>query len=125
MLDKQDLATMRATQTAAMMDECELWRMGDGPADIYGKPRPLWVMNARTVCGLELVDSRELVNASGAIYDARLRLPLYTDISWLDKVKITHRHGEILDTPKEYVIVGESMRGPSGLVLNLRTKPNE
>jgi hypothetical protein len=82
----------------------------------------LLVVNATTECGLDDTASEEMINAEAHVFDAQLRLPIDTEISNVDRVNITHRFGVMLETPIEYELLGEAMRGPSGLVVNLRSK---
>jgi hypothetical protein len=63
-----------------------------------------------------------MLNAEMHAFDAQLRLPINTVISGVDRVRITHRFGVmLLNIGVEYELIGEPMRGPSGLVLKLRS----
>jgi hypothetical protein len=116
-----ELACMQTTQESAMLDQCDLLQsfMTDRK-DAYGQPVEQMVVKATLACGLDMRPSRETLNAEARLYDARLRLPIDTDVTGVDHVLVTHRFGVMLDTPLEYEVLGEPQRGPSGLRLELR-----
>lgn len=116
-----ELACMQTTQEAAMMDTCDLLvRDETDRADEYGMPVANWVIQATVACGLDMRPSQEARNAEAKLFDARLRLPIETDFSQVDRVRITHRFGVMLEAPLEYEIIGQAQRGPSGLRVELR-----
>jgi head-tail adaptor len=115
-----ELAAMQDTQEEAMQDTCELLIRGSKGQDEYGQPVEEWIFGAETECGLEMVRSSEYRNAEAAVFDARLRLPIDTDVSNIDRVYITHRFGVMLERPLAFDLVGNTRRGPSGLVVDLR-----
>lgn len=103
-----------------MQDVCELLSYATIGTDSHGLPIEAYVTTGTSVCGLDLRSSREMINAEMHVYDARLRLPAGTDISGMDRVRITERYGETLETALEFDLLGEPLIGPSGLVCNLR-----
>lgn len=121
MLSSADLSNMRTCQEAHMFDTCELLKKSTFGVDQYGMPYTSFVVVGMSVCGLNTTASREMLNAEAHMYDARLRLPLGTVIINVDQIRITHRFGEMLNTPIEYEILGSPVIGPSGMVLNLRS----
>jgi len=123
MFTADDLASMRACQEDHMQDTCELLRCSESGTDAYGMPYKSFVLVSTSDCGLNTKASREMLNAEAHVFDAQLRLPYDTEITNIDRVRITHRFGEMLETPVEYDILGNPMAGPSGLVLNLRSVP--
>lgn len=120
-LSEAELAGMQATQVAAMMDQCELLIRTEVAADDYGMPVVRWLVSGTPMCGLDTKASREFRQAEAPYYDARVRLAIDTDISGVDRVRVTHRFGVALDEAVEYEVVGEAMQGPSGLVVMLRS----
>lgn len=117
-----ELAGLRKAQEAAMMDRCTILAYHDGTPGAYGKPRQEYIPGANVACGYDATARKEVMDgAQTAITDARLRLPLGTAISHLDRLRITHRLGVLLDTQPVYEIIGEPRQGPSGLLLNLRS----
>ncbi len=126
-----ELDQMQATQEAAMMDSCVLLKRSDGASDGYGYPGALWTESAPLSCGLD-VGARLIASGGEAmgqtqapLSDARLRLPIGTDITQIDRLKVTHRFGVVLASPVMYSVIGVRKQGPSGLVLDLRLVINE
>lgn len=112
---------MQAAQEAGMMDTCDLLvRDETDRADEYGMPVANWIVQATVSCGLDMRPSQEARNAEAKLFDARLRIPIDTTFSQVDRVRITHRFGAMLEAPLEYEIIGQPQRGPSGLRLELR-----
>jgi head-tail adaptor len=126
MLDfsKAELAAMAATQKSAMMDTCTLLVRSTSGVDEYGLPIVSWVDGETLRCGLDMRASREMLNAEAHVYDARLRLPIDTRVSNVDRVRITDRFGELLHAPMYFDFIGEPRWGPSGIVIDLRTVTN-
>lgn len=116
-----ELAGMRATQDAHMMDRCTVDAYSDAGAGTYNYPQPTWTPGQEIRCGFQAVAVDEAL-AQGAdvpTVDARLRLPIATALGSKDRVTVTRRHGAAVP-PVQYEVVGEPKRGPSGLVLDLR-----
>ena len=125
MLTSNDLANMQAAQEIVMLDTCDLLiKFETDRADAYGAPVFEWITETTINCGLDLRASREMLNAEMHVYDARLRLPIDTEISRIDRVHITHRHGVLLADPIDFDLIGEPRRGPSGLLIDLRSVTN-
>jgi head-tail adaptor len=116
-----ELSRMQNAQETGMMDTCELICRGETGQDEYGQPVENWVAGATLACGLDNRASSEYRNAEAAVFDARLRLPIETDVSNVDRVRITHRFGILLETPLEFQLTGKTRRGPSGLLVDLRS----
>ncbi len=114
-----ELERMQATQHAAMRDRCVLEIAANAPhAYGYGLA---YSAGAALACGLHMSPSREVMESGQvAMPDARLRLPLGTNVTGVDRVRVTHRYGALLSTPLVYDVIGLPERGPSGLQLNLR-----
>ena len=118
------LSRMQAANVAAMWDTCYRLVYAAGTPDAYGQPTPATYTAAATalVCGLDQQASTELLPGTQVpLFDARLRLPVATTITHLDRIKVTKRYGASLAAALYYTIIGEPRRGPSGLLLDLNT----
>jgi len=112
---------MQETQEEGMMDICDLLEhMETDRENKYGKPVEEWVTRSGLACGLDMRSSGEVRNAEAELWDARLRLPIDTEVSRVDRVVITHRFGVLLKEPMLFQFEGGALRGPSGLVLKLK-----
>lgn len=120
-----ELTRMQTTQESAMMDTCVVMAYSS-MTDDYGNPKPVYTDTYESECGLEHLNPAE-VQATGEvpIVDARLRLPIDTELDERDRIKITHRFGAELDIPQTFEIAGPVERGPSGLELSLRIVDDE
>lgn len=117
-----EIAQMRVTQQAAMMDTCRrlVWTyIGD---DELGNPIYDYVPGATLVCGLNPDPATELAGDTQlTVADARLRLPIGTVLDNRDRLEILTRNGEALSPTLVYEILGQPRRGVTGLILDLRT----
>lgn len=127
MFDAAELTGMRMAQEWGMMDECQVFAYAPGALDDYGNPSaPTYTAGTVLACGLDNLagrgsSSREVMAGTAVVMlDARLRLPIGTIIKSADRVQITSRFGEALTEPVTYEVIGEDMRGPSGLQVNLK-----
>lgn len=120
-----ELARMQAAQADGMQDRCTISHYSAGAVDAYGKPAPAWTADsAATACGLNSSAHREVMDgAQVVVTDAVLRLPIDTVIGARDRITVTQRFGAAI-TPQYFEVLGEPMRGPSGLRVNLRTLSN-
>jgi len=116
-----ELSRMQTAQEEGMMDTCELLIRTERASDEYGMPVVQWVTQGPIACGLDDTASPEMLNAEAHAFDAQLRLPIDTVIEAVDRVRITHRFGAMLAEPVEYELLGDALRGPSGLVVKLRS----
>jgi len=117
-LSKGELGRMRLTQNSAMLDTCVLMIYAEASRDEYNKPTYAYTDGKTVPCGLSFRTTERMGQAQVAAGDAVLRLPIGTEITRLDRLKVTKRHGEPI-TPITFDIIGEPQRGPSGLVLTL------
>lgn len=128
---RTELRRMQGTQQGAMQDECQVLTYRETGRDSRNMPVFDHILGGTFQCGLDMVTGsmpREvMLGGEVVLLDARLRLPLEAedDIHPTDWVKITKRFGETLDEPLLYEVIGETMRGPSGLQLNLRLVTEE
>lgn len=116
-----ELGDMRDTQEGAMMDTALLGERVVLSTDDYGMPVVGWSWSAPIVCGLDPTKHVEVMDGTEVIMtDAVLRLPVDALITHVDRVRVTHRYGEMLLTPWTFAVIGMARLGPSGLLLNLR-----
>lgn len=129
MFSAAELDRMQVVQAGTLMDQCELLRRADGVADAYGIPTPSYTVVATVACGLEhssiKVDTSneaggsERLGTQAPTEDRLLRLPRDTEVSNVDRVRITRRFGEKA-APVIYEIVGTPQLGPSGLLVRVQ-----
>ena len=121
-----ELSAMRQTQTSAMMDTCVVLIHGSGAIDAYGNPSAGYSEGSPVRCGYHPGSSREVQQGNETVLvDATLRLPVGTVINSRDRVRLTHRFGEVLATPLLFDVMGQPAQGPSGLLVNLRRVTDE
>lgn len=116
-----ELAALQATQRSAMQDSCRILRYS-AVTDDYGNPAPVYTAGGEIACGVEMLERQAgemFGSAETPAADVRLRLPISTVISNVDRVRITKRYGVTM-TAVDYDVMQPAMRGPSGLVVMLR-----
>lgn len=115
-----DLAGMQAAQDAHMMDTCTIDVYTIGSTDAYGAPVPTWPAGSPLSCGFHVFKVDEVLGQTMVpTADAQVRLPIGTALGAKDRITVTKRFG-VAVTNVSYVIVGDAVRGPSGLVVNLK-----
>lgn len=121
-LTAQQMARMRATQQAHMMDKGHVMRFVSGERDAHGVKRPHWIKQPVTVCGFQFANQTDEVLGRSDVptIDAELRLPFDTEICKWDRWRLTHRLGVVQNAVTEYEIIGEPRQGPSGIVCDLQ-----
>jgi hypothetical protein len=111
---------MRATAEATFFDTC---RIGAVPVHTWGGPdtgQSVPVFGDALACGFQPMNKGEVQDGSQAPnFDAKLRLSLDIDVSRVDRVELTARHGSAIE-PQLYSVEGDPERGPSAQVLNLK-----
>ena len=119
-----ELARMRAVQESAMQDTCVLERCVV-MVDDYGSEVETYPQGEPVACGFDptSVGKREYRRADGtiAVIDGTLRLSIEDGaaLTAQDRVRITHRHGELLSAPLVFGLDGPPERGATGIVLRL------
>ena len=118
-----DPTVLQACAEAKMIDACVLVQVIDTDAvNEYGHPITGEVETS-SVCTLDLRASKEWLNAEARVYDAKIRLPLDTEILNIDHLRITERYGVEVDELR-YEFIGDPRRGLASLVADLRSSPN-
>lgn len=122
------LTYMQDAQETHMFDECNVleWNVDKEDIDGYGIPVEGYRVRLSTKCGLKMISPKE-IQASGEVpvILGKLRLPLATIVETRDRISVTHRYGTELAEPLIFDIEGPVERGPTGLVVLLRTLKNE
>jgi len=120
LLSAAELASMRAAQADHMNDTCVI-RVYGSTTDENNMPKPAYTAGAPMACGFRARTPREVLQrAEVAMSDGDVRLPVGTTLDRRSRIRITHRHGQALSPAQDYEIVGEPLRGPSGLVVLLK-----
>lgn len=122
MLTATDLTSMRATQTAAMMDTCKLMAPVAVTSD-YGQDLPTFTDGSEIACGFESPTAARGGSLAGVTVEmnARVRLDLTNgaNVTPNHQIKITKRLGTTLTTAEEYRVAGWPKRGPTCFVVEL------
>lgn len=123
MLTDGELARMRGTQQAAMLDTCRVLAYTATP-DAWGQTQPTYTPGAAIACGY--LDKSGLAQQEVRLDDktlvqvaATVRLPLGTAIGARDRIEITHRQGQALSPTLTLEVVGSVRSGPTGIQLDL------
>ena len=126
-LTQGDIARMQDTQRSHMMDCCTILKFTPGAVNPRGYAYPSYiVVRERVSCGLQhsRVNSEAMLKAAEGtqvpMFDGTLRMPIDTQISALDRVKITHRFGVSVSDGELLEVVGTPRRGPSGLLASVK-----
>lgn len=125
-----ELSRMQGAQEGAMQDQGAILHYVAGVTDEYGMPVSVWVEGPVTECGYDGQRRQEAGVPAGTpdtqveLTDGRLRLPIDTTISRLDRFELTQRFGVMLETPVVFELMGEPRRGPSGLLVDVRRVTN-
>jgi hypothetical protein len=118
-----DLSRMQSTQQAAMQDTCKI-AVRVATVNVLGEPVYTWPVYGSAIdCGLNMRGGRERERQDGTILitDGLLRLPIATTVNVTDRIQITHRFGVAISPTLVFDVVGEPMRGPSGLQVELKS----
>jgi len=120
-----ELTRMRSAQDGAMQDVCRIGVYRES-TDGYGNPdttspEDLWVYGEEQICGMEHVRPQEAQGTGEVpVIDARIRLPVDTEIDERNRIRVKERYNEDLDEAQVFEIEGPVRRGPSGLVVECR-----
>lgn len=119
-ISRDELEGMQETQEAAMFDTCVPMKYSE-VLDSIGHPTPTWTDGDLQPCGLDMTGGREQRGSQRNLvtWDARLRLPIGSDLGLKDRVRIVLRFGRPC-TPIVYEVDGPAEQGPSGLVVPLK-----
>lgn len=118
-----ELTSLRSAYDGTLLDTCQLLSWGGTARDDHNQPAPAWQLLLTTSCGFQSGATGEVLDGTEVVtVDATLRLPLALEgsLGSRDRVRVTHRHGEVLAAPLTFSIVGEPLRGPAGLVVHLQ-----
>lgn len=122
---REDLERMQAVQESRMLDTCVLMRYSE-EKDSINHPVPTWTDGDTTICGVDQTGGSEDRGSNRTVvkWDARVRLPLNTEIDLRDRIRIILRFGRACE-PIVYEISGPPEAGPSGLVVScMKVQPS-
>jgi len=121
LVDANDLTDMRAVYASSLADTCIPMTRSTTTAD-DGQVIESWTDGTAIACGFEPTGGTEQRRADMTVlaYDAKLRVPLGTALTYLDKVRITYRLGTALATALTFQVEGDPQQGPVGKVLLLK-----
>ena len=116
-----DLANMKTTQEAHMLDTCQVLNFSEGVPDDYNIPQPAVESSQDTVCGYNPTKYEEVQDEGDVeLIDAEIRLPSDTEIYTDSRIRVTHRFGAVLTEQPVYELIGGPRPGPSGLLCKCR-----
>lgn len=126
------LAMMQGVQERHMQDEGWVYTYDPTAVNAYNLPVAAYTKASRaTVCGFEPTANEVQRSGEVGTIDGKLRLPLDTAINEHDLFLLTKRYGVALTdtsvindeavTGQLYSVFGPPERGPSGLVVNLKS----
>lgn len=120
-LTAQQMTRMQATQEAHMMDVGHVLTFDEGEKGKDNVRKARWILQPSTICGFQFANKtgETLGRADVPVVDAKLRLPLGTEVCSWDRFRLTHRLGNVLDVAVDYEIKGEPRVGPSGIYCDL------
>lgn len=117
-----ELADMREAQDGHMLDLCII-QTYSRTYNSFNEEIPAYTDAAAAIsCGLDMRPGSEQhrQDMTTLEWDATMRLPLTTALDAKDRLKVTHRFGELLSTALIYRVEGPIQRGPSGVRVRLR-----
>lgn len=104
-----------------MQDRCQVLAYTVGAPNAYGHSAITYPAGSSIACGWKPVTNEFMQDTQVPAWDGRLRLPIYTVVANHDRIRLTHRFGVALSPVQDYAIIGNPERGPSGLVLKLKS----
>jgi hypothetical protein len=115
-----ELAGMQAAQADHMNDTCVIL-VYSSTTDENNMPKPAYTAGSPLSCGFRARTPKEvLARAEVAMSDGDVRLPIGTTLDRRSRIKLTYRYGSALSPAPVYEIIGEPLRGPSGLLVLLK-----
>lgn len=123
MLTASELAGMRTTQAAAMLDACRLLAPTQATGE-FGQESISYTPGDEIACGFEAGSAARGGSVAGLVVElsARLRLRLADGEAVTPdyRVSVTQRLGSVLTTAETYEVVGWPKRGPTAFVVEVR-----
>lgn len=116
-----ELGRMQGAQDSAMMDTCFVLVYTAGAVNAYNKPTITYPASAATRCGWKPATKELMQDTQVPAWDGSLRMPINTVVKNTDRIRLTHRYGVALSPAQDHEIIGNPERGPSGLVLRLKS----
>ena len=107
--------------TRTMFDQGQVGRDVREGSDGVWPAGTNWHWGGAIKCSMNDSPSGETQDGAQApIVDAKVRLPIDTDITVQDRFRWLQRHGVALTTPQEYAVTSQPRKGVSALLVNLK-----
>lgn len=117
----KQLSRMQDHAEESMWDTCQILEYNGEALDSYGQQVQKYFLRWPAIaCGYSSKSSEVMVDTQVFMSDGVLRLPIDTELENLDRIIVTYRHGVLMSDPLTFEILGQPMRGPSALVMNLK-----
>lgn len=117
-LSTDDLAGMQQTQQDHMMDTCKILAYSETEDESTNRPIRRYTAGDPLACSFDATKQDEVqVEGEVIITDARIRLPIDTELDSRDLIQMTHRFGTALADPvlETYEIIGNPTQRASAL----------
>ena len=122
-LTPTELSRMRAEAVTSMFDYCIISQWTPDGVDELNHPKHNWQdVDEYISCGYKTVKNKEaMIDSEIVMVDAELRLPHDTELDRRDRIRLTHRLGEIISVARQptYKIVGEPIHGHNAIKVSL------
>lgn len=121
MLGNGTIGRLRQINDRGLMDRCVILEHAAGSTNGYGLANVTYTAGSGVNCLFRPEKRGEGMDQSDVpLADARMRLEMGTEIRAVDRVRLTHLHGDALAQPEDYEIIGEPRRTYTGIVLRLK-----
>ena len=117
-----ELANLRRTQNASMMDRCSIQHASaPGAKNAFGNPSTTYGDPVTSICGYQPSATNEVqIGNETVIANAIIRLPLAAHPTALDRITVTHIKGEAVNPVLNFEVVGQPAQGPTGFVVGVQ-----
>lgn len=121
MLTAAELARMRTVANESMLDTCTILTPSFS-TDAIGGQIAEWQESAAQDCGVSFAANQERTTQAGVAVQVEVvvRLPVTTQLTSQQRIKLTHRYGTALLTPWLFEVLGQPETGPTALVVRCR-----
>jgi len=118
------IAALQAHQNALFRDACKIGKAT--LTDAHDPTAMTWVYGEEIACGFKASPPKETQDgAEVTITDAVIRVPIGTEVSAQDRIKITTRNLSALATEEVYAVVGEPVTGMVALICQAKRLTGE
>jgi hypothetical protein len=116
-----EFAGLREVTESSMLDTCLVGAYSETSGDL-GEADVAWQDGAPTICRFreDNASTRPGVDFTVDTTEAKVLLPQGTAITARDRVTITHRFGQALETPLVYQVDGDPVQGVTAIAAKLQ-----